>query len=224
MVTHLLHSLPVVVFSKRSNRDMTNWSLELDQWVGLIVVVSRHGFAIRAEVCVGTNSAFVSVALDVRFATSVGAKRTIAIDAAMDLGPSSKVGDWLVQSRKPMARVNLIGAEDACRAKVPVWTFQALVSHSSDILKERWSATQKEFCAVYGKTCLVASITNCLVYNTSSGPAKAHNTRRHLCGVIGDWLKSMPWVMAMFVTGEAQEAQVEVRAVLASYKFMLRQF
>jgi hypothetical protein len=30
--------------------------------------------------------------------------------------------------------------------------------------------------------------------------------------------------MAMFVTGEAQEAQVEVRAVLASHKFMLWQF
>ena len=114
---------------------MTNWSLELDQRVGLIVVMSRHGFAIRAEVCIVTNSAFVSVAPDVRFAASVRAKRAIAIDAAVNLSSSTKIGDWLVQSRKPMARVNLIGAEDACRAKVPVWTFQALVSHSSDILK-----------------------------------------------------------------------------------------
>lgn len=202
---------------------MTNWSLELDQWVGLIVVMSRHGFAIRAEVCVGTNSAFVSVALDVRFAASVRAKRTIAIDAAVDLSSSTKIGDWLVQSRKPMARVNLIGAKDACRAEVPVWTFQALVSHSSDVLKgEGWSAKPPKgiLCCIQ-KTCLVASITNCLVYNTSSGPAKAHNTRRYLCGVIGGCFKSMPWVMAMFVTGEAQEAQVEVRAVLASHKFML---
>jgi hypothetical protein len=145
MVTHLLHSLPIVVFSKRSNRDMTNWSLELDQWVGLIVVVSRHGFAIRAEVCVGANSAFVSVALDVRFAASVRAKRTIAIDAAVDLSPSTKIGDWLIPSRKPMARVNLIGAEDACRAKVPVWTFQALVSHSSDILKGVGQQCKRDF-------------------------------------------------------------------------------
>ena len=201
---------------------MTNWSLELDQWVGLIVVVSRHGFAIRAEVCVGTNSAFVSVALDVRFAASVGAKRTIAIDAAVDLSPSTKIGDWLVQSRKPMARVNLIGAEDACRAEVPVWAFQAFVSHSSDILKGG-GQQRKGFCAV-PKTCLFTSIANCLVHNTSSGPTKAHNTRRNLCRVSSDWLKSMPWVMAMLVAGEAQEAQVEVRAVLASYKFMLRQF
>jgi hypothetical protein len=135
---------------------MTNWSLELDQWVGLIVVVSRHGFAIRAEVCVGTNSAFVSVALDVRLAASVRAKRTIAIDAAVDLSSSTKIGDWLVQSRKPMARVNLIGAKDACRAEVPVWTFQALVSHSSDVLKgEGWSANrQRGFCAVYRRLAL----------------------------------------------------------------------
>jgi hypothetical protein len=34
----------------------------------------------------------------------------------------------------------------------------------------------------------------------------------------------MSRVMAMFVTGEAQEAKVEVRAILASDKFMLRQF
>jgi hypothetical protein len=123
---------------------MTNWGLELDQGVGLIVVMSRHGFAIRAEVCVVTNSAFVSVAPDVRFAASVRAKRTIAIDAAVNLSSSTKIGDRLVQSRKTMARVNLIGAEDACRAEVPVWAFQALVSHSSDILKG-WSATQRIF-------------------------------------------------------------------------------
>ena len=123
---------------------MTNWSLEFDQWVGLIVVMSRHGFAIRAKVCVMTNSAFVSVAPDVRFAASVRTKRTIAIDAVVNLSPSTKVGNRLVQSRKPMARVNLTGAEDACRAEVPVWTFQALVSHSSDILKG-WSATQQDF-------------------------------------------------------------------------------
>lgn len=198
---------------------MTDWGLELDQWVGLVVVMSRHGFAIRAEVCVVTNSAFVSVTPDVRFAASVRAKRTIAIDAAVNLSSSTKIGDRLIQSRKAMARVNLIGAEDACRAEVPVWAFQALVSHSSDILKGVVS-NAKEFCAV-PKTCLVASIANCLVHNTSSGPTKAHNTRRYLCGVISDWLKSMPWVMAMLITGEAQEAQVEVRAVLASHKFML---
>ena len=131
---------------------MTNWRLELDQWVGLIVVMSRHGFAIRAEVCVVTNGAFVSVAPDVRFAASVRAKRTIAIDAAVNLSSSTKIGDRLVQSRKPMARVNLIGAEDACRAEVPVWTFQALVSHSSDILKV-WSATQKILCCTEDLPC-----------------------------------------------------------------------
>jgi hypothetical protein len=222
MVTHLFHPLSVVVFSKRSNRDMANWGLELDQWVGLIVVMSRHGFAIRAKVCVVANSAFVSVALDVPFAASVRAKRTITIDAAVNLSSSTKIGDRLVQSRKTMARVNLIGAEDACRAEVPVWAFQAFVSHSSDILKGG-GQQRKGFCAV-PKTCLFTSIANCLVHNTSSGPAKAHNTRRYLCGVLSDWLKSVPWVMAMFVTGEAQEAQVEIRAVLASYKFMLRQF
>ena len=127
---------------------MTNWSLELDQWVGLIVVVSRHGFAIRAEVCVVTNSAFVSVTPDVRFAASVRAKRAIAIDAAVNLSSSTKVGDRLVQSRKTMARVNLISAEDACRAEVPVWAFQALVSHSSDILKGGGQQNAKGPCAV----------------------------------------------------------------------------
>jgi hypothetical protein len=144
MIPHLFHPLSIVIFSKRSNRDMTDWGLELDQWVGLIVVMSRHGFAIRAEISIVTNSAFVSVAPDVRFAASVRAKRTIAIDATVNLGSSTKIGDWLVQRRKTMARVNLIGAEDACRAEVPVWAFQALVSHSSDILKG-WSATQKDF-------------------------------------------------------------------------------
>src|SRR3954463_9014040 len=118
MVTHLFHPLSVVVFSKRSNRDMTDWSFELDQWVSLIMVMSRHGFAIRTEVCVVTNSAFGSVAPDVRFTASVCAKRTIAIDAAVNVGSNTKIGDRLVQSRKTMARVNLIGAEGACRAEV----------------------------------------------------------------------------------------------------------
>lgn len=75
------------------------------------------------------------------------------------------------------------------------------------------------------ETYLIASVTNCLMHNTTPGPTKTHDPRCCLRGVVvRDRLKLMPWMMAMFVTGKAQEAKVEVGAVLASDKFMLRQF
>ena len=111
---------------------MADWSLELDQWVSLVMIMGRHRFAVGAEVCVMTDGTFVSVAPNVRLAASGGTQRTIAIDTTMNLSSSTEIGDRLIESCESMARVNLIGAENACRAEVPVWAFQALVSHSSD--------------------------------------------------------------------------------------------
>jgi hypothetical protein len=62
------------------------------------------------------------------------------------------------------------------------------------------------------------------MHDTTSGPTEIHDSRCYLRSVVTDRLKMMPWMMAMFVAGEAQEAKVEVRAVLACHKFMLRQF
>jgi hypothetical protein len=96
MITHLVHLIPIVVLSKCSNGDMADWSLELNQWMGLIMVMSGHGFAVGAEVCVVTHSAFVSIAPNVRLAASASTQRAIAIDTAMNLSSSAEVGDGLI--------------------------------------------------------------------------------------------------------------------------------
>jgi hypothetical protein len=95
MVAHLFHLITVVVLSKSSYGDMANWSLELDEWVGLVVIMSGHSFTIGAEVCVVTDGAFVPIASYVRPAASASTQRAIAIDTAMNLCSSPEVGDGL---------------------------------------------------------------------------------------------------------------------------------
>ena len=74
------------------------------------------------------------------------------------------------------------------------------------------------------QACLVTSITNCLVHNSSSSPTESHDAGCYLRRVVSGRFEAMPWMMAMFVARETQDAKVEVRTVLASHKFMLGQF
>jgi hypothetical protein len=60
------------------------------------MIMSRHSFAVGAEVCVVTDGAFISVAPDVRLTASTGTQRAVAIDTTVNFSTSTKVGDRLI--------------------------------------------------------------------------------------------------------------------------------
>jgi hypothetical protein len=60
------------------------------------MIMSRQSFAVGTEVCVVTDSAFESVAMDVKLAASAGTQRAVAIDTMVNLSTSAKVGDRFI--------------------------------------------------------------------------------------------------------------------------------
>jgi hypothetical protein len=96
MIAHLVDLLPVIVLFKRSNGHMANGRLKLNEWVCLIMIMSRQSFAVGTEVCIVTDSAFESVAMDVQLAASAGTQRAVAIDTMVNLSTSAKVGDGFI--------------------------------------------------------------------------------------------------------------------------------
>jgi hypothetical protein len=60
------------------------------------MIMSRQSFAVGAEVCIVTDSAFESVATDVQLAASAGTQRAVAIDTMVNLSTSTKVGDRFI--------------------------------------------------------------------------------------------------------------------------------
>jgi hypothetical protein len=75
---------------------MVNWCLKLNEWVCLVVIMSRHSFAVGAEVGVVTDGAFISIAPNVRLAASAGTQRAVAIDTTVNLSTGTKIGDRLI--------------------------------------------------------------------------------------------------------------------------------
>jgi len=72
------------MISHCGNRDVTNGGLEFDEGVGLIMRVRGASFAASTEVGIVTNSALVTVSLNIGLSTvALVAKRTITVDAMM---------------------------------------------------------------------------------------------------------------------------------------------
>ena len=121
---------------------MTNRGLELNERMRLVVRICRARLAVGAEISIVAHSTLVSLADDIGDASAAGStKRSIAADAnvrsgntARRAGHSASNGNRLVDRHEPMALVNEISIQDTVGAVVPVWTIEALVSNSPDVL------------------------------------------------------------------------------------------
>ena len=71
-------------FIYKSDVSTTNWGLELDQGVGLVMLVVRVRFAVCTEVGVMADSALVANPIDVSFARLVVAQWPITKNAMVD--------------------------------------------------------------------------------------------------------------------------------------------
>ena len=131
-IAHGALSLTIYILPNSRNRNIADWSLELDQWVSAIVRKLGQSLATSAKVRIVaygtfvTNSSNVCVLLD--------AKRTIAKDSTMVLLDTRFLRDWLVERNKTMARMILMCRFDTLRAIVPVRAVHTLMTNAIDIL------------------------------------------------------------------------------------------
>ena len=98
------------------------------------MAIDWNSFAVGAEISVIANGTLVAVASDIGLASTNGTKRTIAVDAAMDERSSRHIRKSFIERRESMARVDLLGFDNACRAKVPIRTVETLVTDSHNSL------------------------------------------------------------------------------------------
>ena len=186
----------------RSDADVLDSSLELDERVGAVVVVARQSLARRAEVRVVAHSALVADACDVGLIDLVPAEGAIAVDACVASEHWLRLRDGVVDGREAVTSMLERSLGNARAAVVEVWAVQALVTDAED--------------------CLVAAIADGVVANVATrgkGSLGGHAED----STLGGGLETVRGMVAVFVGGVARDAQVEVIASRASDKLVLWQ-
>jgi len=201
LVTHVAN-VAASILIHRSNADILDCSLELDEGVSTVVVVAGQSLARRAEVRVVAHSALVADTRDVWLVDLIPAERTVAVDARMASEHRLGLGDRVVDGREAVTSMLERSLSNARAAVVPVWAVQALVADAKDGL--------------------VAAIADGVVANMTA------RSKGSLGGdaedsALGGRLEAVGGVVAVLVGGVAGNAQVEVIAGRASDKLVLRQ-
>jgi hypothetical protein len=129
------------VITHGCDRDIADRSLELDQRMGLVVLVGRAGFTAGTEVCIMADSAFVTIPLDIRLiAGTLVAKWPVTVDAVVASLATictrhcCEIPERLVNWHKSVAGVDECGIWHASGAEIPVWAVEALVANTIDVL------------------------------------------------------------------------------------------
>lgn len=98
---------------------VANWSFELDEWVGAVVVIAWQSLARSAEISVAADCALVAHAVNVRLIALAAAERPIAVDSKVaNHGSNLLVADRLVQCCEPVAWVSVASTLDTVVAVV----------------------------------------------------------------------------------------------------------
>ena len=113
---------------------MAHGCLELDDWVCTAVLLCRQSLTVGTEVQVVADSALVADTSNIGAARFAGTKRSITIDAIIDLLNSFDLSDRLVQCSKSVSRVGAVSLADTIRTIVPVRAIQALVANAQNSL------------------------------------------------------------------------------------------
>jgi hypothetical protein len=195
------------VLAGSSNANVANRRLELDEGMGLVVLVGRASLAVCAEVKVMADRTLVANASDVGGVVLVaGAQGSIAADAHVHRLSTSigmNISERLVDGCKAVAGVNKGSVDNAFRAVIPVWAVQALVADASDVL--------------------VTAITHSVVSLVATSSHLDGNVVWHV-GTCNSRDKGMLGVVAMGILGEASLAEVEILASGAVEELGLGEF
>jgi hypothetical protein len=184
-----------MVLASSGNTDVANRRLELDEGMGLVVLVGRASLAVCAEVKVMADSTLVANASDVGGIVLVaGAQGSIAANTHVHRLSTSvrmNISERLIDGRKAVVGVDEGSVDNAFRAVIPIWAVQALVADASDVL--------------------VTAITNSVVSLVSTSSHLDGNVVWHI-GTCNGRDKGMLGVVAMSILGETSLAEVEILA------------
>jgi len=134
-ISHLAHALTIVLLTEGSDRDVSDWCLEHDQWMGAIVAERGNSFTAGTQVGIVTDCTLVASAADVLLVRFDSTKGTIAKDAKVDFFLPLEIRKLFEHSGKAVTRMDFICAEDTSRAEVPVRAAQTLVADTKDMLR-----------------------------------------------------------------------------------------
>lgn len=207
-IAHDGHRSAILVLNRSRDVDMTHRCLELDEGVGLVVIVGWASLAVGAEVGIVAYSALVPVSRDVWKGGGARrrAQRAIAADAIMSrtvqCADSSAAGrlQLLVDGHKAMVWVDEWGVGNASGAIIPVGTIEALVADALDLF--------------------IAAVANGVVGLAATWVQSA----RHFIlqpGSLNSWDEAVLGMMAMAVLGKARSAEIKVLACGAVDKVRL---
>jgi hypothetical protein len=205
----------LLVLIHRSDADVADRRLELDQGMSVVVLVGGVCLAIGTEIRIVADGALVADTLNVGSIILVLAQRAIAVDPAVAGSPGRAHREGIVNGDEAVMRVRRAGLLDALGAVVPVRAVQALVADTIDVLvmlaeSDHWN----------GATYLLATIADGVVANVASGLAEDLGERRD-GRVVGSRSKGVAGMMAVPVLDMALDAEVVVVAGLARDKLLL---
>lgn len=123
------------IVADSAHRHGANGSLELDQRVGLVVVVGRKSLAARTKVDIVTDGTLVANSRNVALGRLVVAQGSVAEDAIVNGEFTRLIANSLINGGEPVARMVLGSLDDAVWAVVPIRARQALVAGTNDALE-----------------------------------------------------------------------------------------
>ena len=186
------------MLTHRSDRAITDGSLELDERMGLIMWVGGAGLAVCTKIGIVANSALVAISLDVGLVTIVlVAERSIAVDtvvARLACVWSNNQGDIverLINRDESVATVDERCIWHASRAEIPVWAVETLVADAIDVLVTTIADSVVSFVAAWCQKDL-RSFIKLYIFDCSD--------------------EGMAWVVTMLLCTMARKAKVIVLA------------
>ena len=180
----------------------TNHCLELDKWMGPVVKIGGTSLATGAEVGIVAYGTLVAVSDNVRGLAI--AKRSIAVDtmvASLVEVSNTDLTNWLIYGNKAMSWVDERGIVNTSGAVIPIWTVEALVADTIDVLVTA---------VTYGMmACVPAWLEKRLCQWIQ-------------CDALNSRCESMLWVVTVLETNVARNAKIKIVTSGASDKAFLR--
>jgi len=129
-ITKAREQLALLVIVDSCHANAAHRCLELDERMGVVVLVARMGLAVLAKVCVVADGTLVADAFNVGQVFLVFAERPVTVDAVVAVGAAHWLSQRLVNGNEAVAWVNEPGILYTIGTVVPIRTVEALVANA----------------------------------------------------------------------------------------------